>query len=436
MKQIRVDTIADLETVIADYGKGALYRGQNANYGEANTPSVVTSFDRHGCIPSEMLKWCRYAQNVLSAFLNDNSGYLGHTQALLQHYGWRSFFVDCSSDPTVGAWFASHKYTDKNAIEMSEDYEERSVWLRKRMAEYVYEEGEGHLYIIDKTAASQVGLVDLAALRIDGARCRTEAQQAWLIGPLRRTSLPADCFRTHVIADRALFRDYAATKGRTTTEALFPPPSEDPILHALLGLPWREIKGVRDEKFNIPAFRRALELPEYAESFVKIVWPQTAFYCGDMVGKKFESIDGDPFGGIVVSVPDIVLYGSADLRTPMRFPKVEALVKEHGTVTFEIDELIQHARSGHTTFYQKGIGVLPREADLFEVCEMMVEHPGLDMTGAGFNKGWFYRRGSDGLWARETHKDECDCGSAEVHGAHVSALHIAEAYLREPEEFQ
>lgn len=298
MKQVRVETLAELESAIADFGDDGVFRGQNSHFGEPNSPSVVTSFDRQGCIPPEMLKWSRYANNVLGVFLNDHSGSLGHTQALLQHYGWRSFFVDCSSDPTVGAWFASHKYTEKFAIEMSEDYEERPVWLRKRMAKYAFEEGEGHLYIIDKKAASQVGLIDLAALRIDGARCRTEAQQAWLIGPLRNTSLPADCFRAHVIADRALFRDFAATKGRTTTETLFPPPSEDPILHALLGLPWREIKGIRDDKFNIPAFRRALELPEHAESFVKIAWPQTAFYCGGTVAKKFESIDGDPFGGI------------------------------------------------------------------------------------------------------------------------------------------
>ena len=436
MKQIRVETLADLESVIADHGADVLYRGQNSHFGKPDSPSVVTSFDRKGCIPSEMLKWSRYAKNVLDVFLQEHSGSLGFTQALLQHYGWRSFYVDCSSDPTVGAWFASHKYTEKTVVETSEDYKERPVWLRKRMAHYSFEEGEGHLYLIDKEAASKVGVVDLAALSIEGTRCRTEAQRAWLIGPLRKASLPADCFRAHVIADRALFRDYAAQQGRTETETLFPPPSEDPILHALLGLPWREIKGVRDDKFTIPAFRRALDLPEYTESFVKIAWPQTAFYCGDTIAKKFQSIDGDPFGGIIVDVPDIVLFGSADLKnTPMCFPQVEALIQEHGTVAFEIDELIQHARVGHTTLYQKGIGVLLREADLFEVCELAVEHPGLDMTGAGFNKGWFYRRGTDGVWARENHKDECDCGSAEVHGAHISALHIAEAYLREPKAF-
>ena len=80
--------------------------------------------------------------------------------------------------------------------------------------------------------------------------------------------------------------------------------------------------------------------------------------------------------------------------------------------------------------------MLPRGADLFEVCELVVEHRGLDMTRAGFNKGWFYRRQSDGLWVRECHPEECDCGSSDVHGPHISALHIAEAFLREPDSFR
>jgi hypothetical protein len=436
MKEIRARSSGELESVITELGGEALFRGQTSHYGEPGLPSVVTSFDRQGCIPTEMLKWSRYAKNVLNVFLREIDDSLEFTQALLQHYGWRSFYIDCSSDAAVGAWFASHKYSDSFVIEMSEDYEERPVWLRKRAAQYSYEPGDGHLYILDEATAARVGSVDLAVLNVEGYRCRTARQSAWLIGPLRNAPVPSSCFRAHIIADRAFFRDYAAERGLTDTSTVFPPPTEDPILHALLGLPWREIEGVRDSEFVIPAFRRALDLPEYAESYVKIAWPRTAFFCGDKVAEKFNSIDGDPFGGIVVSVPDIVLFGTADKDTPMRFPKVDSLMKKGRTVAFEIDELIQHANMGHTTFYQKGIGVIPRGSDLFEVCELMVEHPGLDMTGAGFNKGWFYRRDPDGLWVREIHPDECACGNASVHEMHISALHIAEAFLREPEAFQ
>jgi hypothetical protein len=55
-----------------------------------------------------MLRWCRYAKSVLDIYLTGYSNPLESSQALLQHYGWRSFDVDCSTDPAVGTWFASH----------------------------------------------------------------------------------------------------------------------------------------------------------------------------------------------------------------------------------------------------------------------------------------------------------------------------------------
>lgn len=249
---------------------------------------------------------------------------------------------------------------------MSEDCEERPIWLRKRMAQYDFENGDGHLYVFDKVVCAQIGLLDLAALDIKDCRPRTSAQAAWLLGPLRRAPVPQPCFRAHITASRAVLRDYAAAHGLSETEMLFPSVKEDPILHALLGLPWREIEGVRDKEFAIAAFERALDLPEYQESYVKIAWPRTAFFCGAKIAETLDSIEGDDVGGISVYVPDIVLFGSAHKSTPMRFPKVEELVCKNGTVAFEIGELIQHANMGHTTLYQKGIGIIPRGEDLFE----------------------------------------------------------------------
>ncbi len=436
MEQVRAKTAAELETCIAKFGDNALFRGQTAHYGEPGTPSLVTSFDRHGCMPSQMLKWGRYATNVLDVFIGEYEDRLGLVQALLQHYGWRSFYIDASSNAAVGAWFASHNYSDKTVIEMSEDCEERPVWLRKKMAQYNFEEGDGHLYILDRDMAARIGLVDLAALQISGYRPRPTAQSAWLVGPLRNKPLPTACYRAHIMAERAVLRDYAVAAGLTETNDLFPSVQEDPILHALLGLPWIEIEGVRDENFTIPAFNRVLDLPEYHESYVKIAWPRTAYFCRAKVGETFDSIEGDSVGGIAMTVPEIVLFGSADVKTPMRFPEVEALIAENGTIAFEIDELIQHANMGDMTLYQKGIGVMQRDADLFEVCELLVEHPGLEMTKAGFNRGWYYRRNADGLWIHEPHELECDCGDPKIHNRHISALHIAEAYLRNPKDFR
>lgn len=402
MRSVTVNTIDELRAVVEDY-PGALFRGQTRHFEHDGYPSVVTSFDRNRCIPSEMLKWSSYAKNVLETFVDPAANTSHFNQALLQHYGWRSFYVDCSTNPAVGAWFASHRYDEKPGLEISEDYQERPVWLKKRMASYHLEEGEGHLYILDRPVAERIGLVDLAAIDVDEADLRTQAQSAMLLGPFHGTNVTSDCFLSHVKADRALLAQYAEDAGLKETDDLFPPPSRDPILKTLLGLPWREILGIRDDQFTLPAFRRALELPEYQESFVKIAWPQTAFYQGTKISQFFTSIDGDPVGGITIDVPDMVLFGYASDEIPAVFPTIERLVAEHGTVCLEIDELIQHPSMGGTTYYQKGIAVVPKAEGLYEICALMVRHPGLDMSAAGINQGWFYRRSADGKWARETH---------------------------------
>lgn len=130
MKLHVASTLDELEMMLTSFGSDVLFRGQNSHYGEPGEPSVGTSFDRKGCIPSEMLKWCRYSQNVLDAFIQGHRGDFAYQQALLQHYGWRSFYVDCTSNPAVAAWFASHSYSEEPKLEISEDCDERPVWLK------------------------------------------------------------------------------------------------------------------------------------------------------------------------------------------------------------------------------------------------------------------------------------------------------------------
>jgi len=434
MKICEARTVENLVELIASFGDEVLFRGQTSHYGEPGAPSIGTSFDRKGCIPSEMLKWCRYSQGVLDTFIAKHRADFAYQQALLQHYGWRSFYVDCTSKPAVAAWFASHKYSEKIQPELSEDCDERSVVLKKRMAQYTPEAGVGHVYVLSKQDASQVGLVDLATLTVQGFRPRTVAQSAWLLGPIHNP-IPQNCYLAQITAPNEVLQAYAASCGLTDTNTLFPTPVDDPILKALLELPWEEIKTASTLK-DLPVFKRALELPEYHPSFVKIASAQTAFYRGARILDTQVSIDGDPHGGIFVEIPDMVLYGTADANKPLCFPEIEKLIEKNGTVAFEADVLIKHASLGHLTLYQKGVGVIPRGPDLFEVCELAVKHPGLQLTGAGFIRGWTYRKQPGGTWAREAQASDCSCGNPIVHGQHISALHIAEDFLRDPEDFE
>lgn len=433
MKQCVANTIGEFDALIASFGSDVLFRGQTSHYGEPGAPSVGTSFDRKGCVPSEMLKWCRYSQNVLDTFIVKHRADFGFQQALLQHYGWRSFYVDCTSNPGVAAWFASHSYSEAVNLEVSEDCDERAVWLRKRMARYAPAKGQGHVYILSKHAAAQVGLVDLATLSVAGSRPRPVAQSAWLLGPLHNP-IPQDCYLAQITVPVEILQVYAASRGLTDTNTLFPSPAEDPMLKALLGLPWEEIKTASSLP-GLPAFKRTLELPEYHPSFVKIAPAQIAFYRGTRILDTQDSVDGDSQGGIFVEIPDMVLYGSVQQARPLLFPSIEKLVEENGTVAFEAPVLIKHASLGHLPLYQKGVGVMPRGPGLFEVCELTVEHPGLELTGAGFTRGWTYRKQSNGVWAREATSSDCTCDNAIVHDQHISALHIAEDFLDEPEAF-
>lgn len=434
MRVCEAQSIDELDELLTSFGDNVLFRGQTSHYGEPGAPSVGTSFDRKGCIPREMLRWCRYSQYVLNTFVAKHRSKFAFQQALLQHYGWRSFYVDCTSNPAVAAWFASHRYSEEIEVEVCEDCDELAVLLRKRMAQYSSAVGVGHLYVLCKQAADQVGLVDLAALTVDGFRPRTVAQSAWLLGPLHNP-IPQDCYLAQITAPSEVLQAYAANRGLIDTTDLFPSPADDPILKALLGLPWEEIKTPASLK-EVPAFMRMLELPEYHPSSSKIEPAQTAFYRGGKVLETQDSIDGDLHGGIVVEVPDIVLYGSANSKKPLRFPEIDKLVEDNGTVAFETDTLIQHASLGHLPLYQKGVGVITRGPGLLEVCELTVKHPGLQLTGAGFTRGWTYRRQPDGVWAREAQATDCPCDNAIVHNQHISALHIAEEFLADPEAFK
>ncbi len=62
---------------------------------------------------------------------------LAFNQALLQHYGWRSFYVDCSACASVAAWFASHTFSQKNVIKLCEDCDELAIMMIKIRADYM-----------------------------------------------------------------------------------------------------------------------------------------------------------------------------------------------------------------------------------------------------------------------------------------------------------
>jgi hypothetical protein len=306
--------------------------------------------------------------------------------------------------------------------------------LVKRKATYKFVEGEGHLYVVDKLLAEQLsgGVTDLAVVNIEGGRSRIQAQKAWLLGPLGKTDVPPECLTAYITAKRSIFRDYAIEEGLINTDSLFPSTRDDTILRILLELPWKMIEEVGRD-LGIPFFRPALDIPEYHGSFTKIATTGMAFYRGARVA-DFGSIDGDRYGGIIVRVPEVAFFGEAG-ELPLRFPKVLELLSPKQSVAFEVNELFHHVGTSQDALYQKGVVAMMHDSDLIELCELFVRHPGLEMTGAGIGKGWFYRVGHDGVWRHEKNVDQCNCGNSSVHLRHISTLHIVEDFLASPEKY-
>jgi len=238
----------------------------------------------------------------------------------------------------------------------------------------------------------------------------------------------------HIEADCAVFRALAAEAGLVSTGSVFPPPTEDPILDALLSLPWVPVPDVANPAGDIPAFRRAIELPEYDNSFVKIASPTVAFYGGGKIEDFVDDIQGFS-GGIRVQVPEITMFGSPDRGFPRVYPKVMEILREHGGVIFEAPTLVKFPQQAGGLLYQKGLALDLVEPDLVHLGALMVRHPGQEIDSAGVNRGWFHRIDEDGVWRREPRKDDCPCGNNWPHERHMASLYIVEHFLAEPSAF-
>lgn len=433
MQTIIAKTIDEIRTAIAQFDRNVLYRGQTKHFGKFGAPSATTSFGRNGCIPSEMMKWLRYSESTLRFHFGADLSSQGFCQAVLQHYGWHSFYLDASSSVAVSAWFASHQYDSNLQLMMSEDHNENAVFLKSKNARYTATNDEGHLYVLNRDKVEKdIGVIDLSGLSVNGKRLRFLVQSACLVGPLGKKPLPTEYYLGHIIAPSSVLRALAQEHSVSETADLFPPPNDDPVLNSLLALPWHEQTGNDGEGSPIPVFRRSIELPEYQDGYVKHLSPVVGLYRGYTIADRGE-IDGIKTANILLKVPEIALFGTAP-KMPMLFPKIEELLEKHDAVSFEVDTLIQHASQENSCLYGKGVSV-SLDNGLFHVGELMIEHPGPEVTGAGVNAGWYFEKSDTGQWQRVSHKEECPCGDTFTHTRHLSMLTIVEDWLRDPTNF-
>lgn len=434
MRTIRVNTLEELDRIAETYSDNVLFRGQVSHYEIDGLPSISTSFDRHGCIPSEMGKWCRFSDGAIKYWLGVQDNTFELSQAILQHYGWRSFFVDLTSNFGVASWFASHEFSQKTQIEMCEDCFESFVWLRKTYASYSIGSLIGNIYIFDKNKlVDSAGLIALEELKIEAERPRFIAQNAWMMGPLRNEKIPIDCFLAHITAPHELLAEFAAHRGLSQTTDLFPDRVKDPVLGSLLDLPWLELK-LPPSEIDVPVFHRAIEYPEYKDSYRKHLPVNIALYREYIIGGSQmadELVDEITF----LSVPDIVVFGTPQPvidRLPRLFDRLEM----GKILCLEVNTLLRQAYAFGSDEYCKGIALKKHDNDTVEVSELIVNHPGMTVSGVGINKGWYYEIEDTGSWKRIPHSDQCPCGDDYRHEFLFACLTIVEDWLMNPNEFE
>lgn len=435
METVDCQTLEELGAFFDGLAPGVLFRGQTREYLRTDGgPDIRTSFDRHGCIPSRMLKWWHYSRAILSTYVKGFDGLtdLATDQAILQHYGWRSFFLDATADASVACWFAANSYRTEPCGEMIEDCSEDPLFVVRQRAWYEPADDRGCVYVLSRKAlrARDLQTVDLVEITTAAGRHRCLAQSAFMVGPLNGP-LPDDCIVTRVFAPSAVFQAYATQKPELTCEALFPGPAIDPVMAALLSIPWvkREVDSDGDG-IGIDFFERGLPLPEYEVKTIRRTGGGTAYY------RRFWLADAAGPETLLAETTfyltdETTFHGTASGE--LVFPNLTRLLRERKSVALEIDGLVRHPYAANSSQYGKGIYLEMLEDGTMFLTELAVDHFGARPGGFGITRGCYFQVDDAFRWRRVDYPDQCDCGREAHHTHHLVVAEHFEHALKEQE---
>ncbi len=428
METLTIVTIEELRAAEQRFANGFLFRGQVKHFfNETGAPSFPTSFERKGCVPPLMQKWLYFARALIRAVSGAKYEDISDefVQAILQHYGWRSFYIDLTKSLAVACWFASHQYSETRTINMCENHEEDPVWLVHTQASYEeITSGTGNLYVIDVAAlkARGVGLHDLDKISVEGGPLRFHAQRACLAGIVRH--LPPDSVVAHLTVENSVLLQRCAEADLNSTDDLFLSAKTDFLLRALLDIPWQR---VFDDGMPIPVFHRGLDLPEYQVEFTKHLPPQTVLYDKFWIDERRDGIP-DLANFRFYRMQETAYYGSPPATFSL--PQVTKLLDEHGAFVIELDAPIRPPERSDSYICEKGVFVRRTDGGLVEVTALLIEHPTNVPSGGGVSAGWFYKLEHD-IWKKAETVDECPCNNDLVHERHFHLLRILDDALAE-----
>ena len=412
-----IDSIDELRVLTKLYSSGFLFRGQTKHYvGQGDKTSITTSFSRTGCIPPMMQKWILYCEEILYTLKGPNYHEpiaLEECQALLQHYGWRSFYLDFTTSLEVACWFACNAYTEVHSRPIVEDCHEIGLMACFRSSGYSDYEGDGYVYIIDESKLSKhsIGVHNIEQFRFSDFDSRMVRQMALMVGPVR--SLPQDVVVDAAKVSHGVLKEYS---NRLKQDYLFPGRKEDLMYKLLLAAPFEVPRHVGRELGVFGPYVRTIDVPEYDYKFKKIIEPSVAFYQPQYFVKstKFKN-------SILVQAPDSFLY-HVEVSQPEQIDSVLYLLSDMKYLIVETDGILRFPSYHDKSIYFKGTVIERIDKDLICVSGLMINHPGTVCTGISVDPGWYYKVKS-GKCVRMPSENDCPCNNWRKHMLELSVIH-------------
>src|SRR2546425_6989099 len=115
-----------------------LFRGQTSLYDKIRSGHGRGKRE----VPEVEVAWSRLAARMLGLPMT-NAPETRMSQAILQHYGLPTSFVDLTADPGIAAWFATNKYEERVLNWMGMDLRTFRRVVYKRL-----NEGQGHVLVL------------------------------------------------------------------------------------------------------------------------------------------------------------------------------------------------------------------------------------------------------------------------------------------------
>lgn len=245
-----------------------VFRGQTKNYAFVPSMKRATNDFEHFDMPLttfqwEILIWKTLKElGIQGKLSSEKYRFIG--MALLQHYGYRSWFIDVTKTPEIALWFALNKHLKETTFFLRQDNPEFHPLMHVPTSYYVpADTSEGYFCIIDVTDSANV-YVDLTQ-SIPKMAARVSAQDAGALFEQDNRRLDDLIFARIRLGQGILRHTFS---GRYTYDRLFPSPKEDSFYRYLLTLPYFVPTNYLT-KHMAPAFP-VLAVPFYRHSISEV----------------------------------------------------------------------------------------------------------------------------------------------------------------------